>query len=208
MVTTDTTRYWDFGGEENNYISAATTAGYATFSYDRLGIGQSDHPDPYFDVQSATELAILVELTKSLRAGTLHKDIPKPSKTVHVGHSFGSVLSNGLAAAHPELTDGVVLTGFSYEQSYMQNWQLCLGLRLAKEVEPAKWGNLSSGYVTWADKYDNQCAFLTFPYFSVDHLDVAEETKQPFTMGELLSIASIDVAAPGFTGPIQVRLFS
>jgi pimeloyl-ACP methyl ester carboxylesterase len=95
--------YWHFGGPEYNYALAATTAGYATLSYDRLGNGKSPIIDPYNEQQAQVELAILVELTKLLKAGKISPKIPKPAKVVHVGHSYGSLFSKRIAAGHPIL---------------------------------------------------------------------------------------------------------
>ena len=39
--------YWDFspdGGDEYSYVAAAANAGHATFRYDQLGTGLSEHP--------------------------------------------------------------------------------------------------------------------------------------------------------------------
>jgi pimeloyl-ACP methyl ester carboxylesterase len=36
---------------------------------------------------------------------------------VHVGHSWGSVVSYFLAAEHPNNTDGIILTGYSQPPS-------------------------------------------------------------------------------------------
>jgi hypothetical protein len=54
-------RYWDpkLDPENSSYIEAALKAGYSIFTYDRLGAGQSDHPDAYEVVQSPLELDVL-----------------------------------------------------------------------------------------------------------------------------------------------------
>ncbi|QRV83965.1 alpha/beta hydrolase family protein [Ceratobasidium sp. AG-Ba] len=49
--------YWEFGySKEYNFIEAATKAGYAVFTHDRLGVGQSDKPDGLSETQAWTEL--------------------------------------------------------------------------------------------------------------------------------------------------------
>lgn len=80
--------YWDFTSDYS-YVDRAAEAGYATFFYDRLGIGQSEKPDAVDTVQTGLEIAIARTLAQSLRKG----DFAKKSfdKVVGVGHSFGSI---------------------------------------------------------------------------------------------------------------------
>jgi pimeloyl-ACP methyl ester carboxylesterase len=196
--------YWDLDGDEYNYISAATGAGYSTFSYDRLGNGASTIADPYTTVQTVVELAILTELTTLLRAGTISSSIPIPKKVVHVGHSYGSLLSNGMAAKYPDLSDGIVLTGYSLNTTWQLWFEISTSFHLASENQPSRFGNLSSGYLTWGDKYYNQYSFLKYPYFDPKVLDQAEAGKQPFTLGELLTFPLVPFLAPKFAKPVLV----
>jgi hypothetical protein len=90
-------QYWDIPG--SSYVEAAVEAGYATFSYDRLGVGASDHPDPIQVVQSGLQVEIAHQLIQSLRSGSIRNE--SFSKVVGVGHSYGSIQSIGLAAQYP-----------------------------------------------------------------------------------------------------------
>ena len=67
-------RYWDskYQPEKYSYVDATLKAGYSILTYDRLGTGQSDHPDAYDVVQAPLELEILRQLTLMARNGTLH----------------------------------------------------------------------------------------------------------------------------------------
>ena len=70
-----------------------------------------------YDVpQSTVQLAILQQLSSLIRAGNYTGSFGPPSKLVHVGHSYGSLISNGLIATTPGLSDGVILTGISYSK--------------------------------------------------------------------------------------------
>ena len=60
--------YWDIG-PGYSYVDAAAAAGYATFSYDRIGVGKSDHPDPIQVVQGAIQVEIAHLLIQRLRSG-------------------------------------------------------------------------------------------------------------------------------------------
>ncbi|KAF2491010.1 alpha/beta-hydrolase [Lophium mytilinum] len=196
--------YWNFGAPKTtyNYIAAATAAGYATFSYDRVGTGLSSVEDPYNVVQAPFELALLTHLTEGLKSGTLSHLIPKPAKIVHVGHSYGSQLSNALIATRPDLSNGVVLTGFSHNTTFEGLFEVSSGFHLASENQPARFGKRSSGYLTWGDKFANQYSFLKYPNFEPAVLEYAEAHKFPFTLGELVTFGKIPYAATAFTGPI------
>jgi hypothetical protein len=196
--------YWDFGGEENNYIAAANAAGHATLNYDRLGVRKPEHADPYFDVQLGTQIAILKRITELVWSGHLSKHIPVPGKIVHVGHSYGSLITNGLVAASPETSDGIVLTVFSHDSSWTTTLELCLGFEVARESNPERFGALASGYLTWGREYSSQCVFFDYPFFEIEVLKKAEAGKVPFAIAELLSFTSVDIAAPGFRKPVLV----
>jgi len=84
--------YWDlpFNGYNYSYTAiAADKYGYATFSWDRLGIGMSSHDDPVQKIQAWLEVDGLRALTEGLRQGSI-QGVPKFDKVLHVGHSFGS----------------------------------------------------------------------------------------------------------------------
>jgi hypothetical protein len=90
-------QYWDIPGL--SYLEAATAAGYATFSYDRLGVGASDHPDPIQVVQSGLQVEIAHQLIQGLRSGNIGGK--SFLKIVGIGHSYGAIQSIGLAAQYP-----------------------------------------------------------------------------------------------------------
>ena len=102
--------YWDIA-PGNSYADAAAATGYATFAYDRLDVGQSDHPDPIQVVQAFLEVEILHSLVQTFRTGTVggreYKNI------VGVGHSFGSILQVGVNVNYPEDFDAAILTAFT-----------------------------------------------------------------------------------------------
>ncbi|KAI9656022.1 MAG: hypothetical protein M1821_005083 [Bathelium mastoideum] len=199
--------YWSFNfpkDDRRNYsfTAHATLAGFATLSYDRLGYGLSQHEDPYNIIQAQVELAILTSLTKLLREGKLHSGIPIPKKVAHVGHSFGSLLSNGIAVSAPELTDAVVLTGFSHLTQYLQWYVHSTAYHLARLNQPKRFGNFESGWVTWGDQFYNQFNFFTWPFFDPKLLEYAEDNKWPFTVGEFMTSGFVPVVAPEFTKPV------
>ena len=203
--------YWDFYASFNtsdsqySYIAAATAAGYATLSYNRLGISGSTLPDPYSEVQTPAELAVLAQLTILARAGKIQGQITAPAKVVHVAHSMGSILTNALAATYPELSDGVVLTGYLQNFQYQGLFIANTGFTIASQNEPDLFpaSRYGTGYITWPSKWSNQFSFFAYPKFDNAVLDDAEATKQPFPIGELLTFALLgDLQAPRFTNPV------
>jgi alpha/beta superfamily hydrolase len=58
-------------------------------------------------------VAILAELIKFIRAGELpfgSGKVPNPKALVLVGHSFGSVITNGLLSTNPDIADAAIIT--------------------------------------------------------------------------------------------------
>lgn len=110
---------------------------------DRLGIGNSSIADPLSVIQAPAELSAIYEITKMLRMGTL-PNVPRAfTKVVHVGHSFGSQLSYNLAAMYPNVTDGLILTGFSMNSSFTPTIIASWDDKLARLNQPLRFGNVS-----------------------------------------------------------------
>ncbi len=107
--------YWDFAcsacqSDTYSYVQYMAQAGYTTFSYDRLGYGQSDRPLPELvTVQMAAY--ILSQLMTDLKTGA--GGLPTFRQVVLVGHSIGSaVVVDEAADAMLARPDGVILSAF------------------------------------------------------------------------------------------------
>jgi pimeloyl-ACP methyl ester carboxylesterase len=95
-------------------VAYASHEGYPTFAFDRLGNGNSSHPDPITVVQCPAQAEIVHELAKIARAGG--GGFPRPfKKIVFVGGSLGSIIGNILNINHPDDVDATILGGFSRE---------------------------------------------------------------------------------------------
>lgn len=138
--------YWHttFDGGRYSYVDAALAAGYATFSYDRIGSGDSSRP-------------LAVAITAEGQAADLHHVItflrdgaagPRFQNAVAIGHSLGSVTAVLEAAAYHDV-QAVVLTGFSHQVSARKIVQsLTTQFHLAS-LDPKFAGQLSAlGYLT------------------------------------------------------------
>ncbi|KAN0095337.1 alpha/beta-hydrolase [Hyaloscypha variabilis] len=198
-------RYWDSEVDPANYsfVDFAISQGYSVFFYDRLGTGESSKVSGYNDPQAQIQLAILQQLTSLLRAGKYTGVLGVPGKLVHVGHSFGSFLSNALVATTPELSDAAILTGIAYgsaSMTFMEAW----GLRIATQIAPGRWNNRDNGYLTWVDAFGNAAVFFYPGSYDTEVLWYTEDAKQPLAAIELLTPSALRLRAVGFTSPVMI----
>ncbi|KAK7887907.1 hypothetical protein LTR67_009301 [Exophiala xenobiotica] len=216
-------RYWDpeLDRENQSYVEASLKAGYSILTYDRLGAGQSDHPDAYSVVQAPLELEILRQLTLMARNGTLYSfagkaqpaddpvfnGLTRPNKVVHVGHSFGSFLTSALLAKYPSLTDGAIITGYFYGKYLGAPGMASWGVDFAATSSPPF--NRSSGYVVCQKSGIQNLFFGGNPdtAFTPEMLDYGDSLKQPVPIGELASAFHIiGLQGPGLKAPVQFML--
>jgi pimeloyl-ACP methyl ester carboxylesterase len=215
-------RYWDseLNRENQSYVEAALRTGYSILTYDRLGVGQSDHPDAYNVVQAPLELEILRQLTLMARNGTLYSLAGKarpadaafsalktPQKIVHVGHSFGSILTSALIAKYSSLTDGAIITGFLLNQYLGKAGFTTFVVDYAATSSPPF--NRPSGYVVSQKRGVQNIFFGGNPKtaFTPEMLDYGNAIKQPITVGEIASsFQIIGLPAPSFKAPVQYVL--
>lgn len=199
--------YWDFPAAAYNYsyVNAALARNYSTFSYDRLGLGGSSRGDPVNEVQTALEVASLVALTQQLRAAQVPGVAACYEKVVHVGHSYGSIQSYALTAAHAELSDGVALTGFSLALGAFTPAFLYGGNFVqARESGAAALATYPPGYLVSADVTAAQSNFFAPGNFDPAILEAAYTTGQPVTVGELMTIGGATAGNNTFGGPVLV----
>ena len=213
-------RYWDpeLDREKQSYVEAALKAGYSILTYDRLGVGQSDKPDAYDVVQAPLELEILRQLTLMARNGTLYTftekakpadaafdTLTKPSKVVHIGHSFGSFLTSAFIAKYGDLTDGAIITGFVLNK----NLGKCGMAAFAVNHAGSPPYNRPSGYVV-CQKSGIQNIFFagdTDTAFTKEMLDYGDAIKQPVPIGEFASAYHIiGLKGPSLKAPVQYML--
>lgn len=183
-------------------------------TYDRLGTGASDKPDAYDVVQAALQVEILAQLTMAARSGALaaaavahfnHTTIPTFAKVVHIGHSFGSILTAGLLTKYGALSDGAIETGWLVSPHIADYKQASYGWQYAAENDPVKFGNRGSGYIVVGTKSSLQQGFFHAGNFDPKLLTYANQIKQTTTVGEALTAGSIiGLPATSFTGPLQV----
>ncbi|KAK4140675.1 Alpha/beta hydrolase family-domain-containing protein [Dichotomopilus funicola] len=214
-------RYWDaeIKREEYSYVDAALAEGYSIFTYDRLGTGSSEKPDPYDVVQVNIQVEILRYLTELARSGKLVSasktlgDCPdkrlktyKPSKIVHVGHSLGSIISVGLITNYPTESDGLIATGFVMTNIPLPGLNLATwGFEYAPENDPVLFGDRKSGTLVPATKSNMQLNFLRKGTFEPALLDYAWKIRQPVAVSEFASLLSgFGTQGALFKGPLHM----
>lgn len=135
--------YWDlpYNNYNYSYTDVALNNGYCTVAIDRFGIGNSSHGDPLNLIQAPAEVSALYEVTMMLRNGTFPQVNHTFDKVVHVGHSFGSAQTYLLSAMYPNATDGVALTGFSMNATWLAQTLAGWNLHIANLNQPLRFGN-------------------------------------------------------------------
>lgn len=122
---------------------------------------------------------------------------------MHLGHSYGSIQTYGLTAAHPDISDGIVLTGFSQNSSFLPDFQYG-GNFVSAPGTAAFAGKYVDGYLAAGDETGVQTNFFAPGTFSPDILTAAYNGGQPVTVGELLTIAGPVSETNTFEGPVLV----
>lgn len=106
--------YWDFPYEPQtySYVLAANAAGYSTLNIDRIGTGQSSHPDlSVVTVTMDIEAYVLHEIVQDLRSGSIGGQ--QFARVLLVGHSLGSGVVWIEAGTYHDV-DGVIVTGIAH----------------------------------------------------------------------------------------------
>lgn len=193
--------YWDFA-PGYSYVDVAAAHGYATFFYDRLGVGESQKADPIQVLQAPLEVEVAHTLAGLLRNGSVSAN--KFAKVVGVGHSFGSIISSAVTGLYPSAFDAAILTGFSTNSSGNPAFVLGNNFDLANQNNPARFHDLNNGYLVGDTIISTQIGFFRLPEFAAAVLEAADTTKQTVTFGELFTLGAVGGPAPGFTGPVAV----
>ena len=164
LTHTDTlsSQYWDIA-PGYSYIDAAVQAGYATFSYDRVGVGKSEHPDPIQVVQGALSReithAIVILLRQGHLGGKAFRDV------VGVGHGAGSTITQAITTKYPRDFDAVILTGISNLTSYVGTTLAAFDFEIANLDPSGRFQNLSNGYLVPSSTIGIQISYYRYPNF-------------------------------------------
>ncbi|MCJ1310978.1 hypothetical protein MMC25_004647 [Agyrium rufum] len=194
--------YWDTA-PGYSYVDAVADAGYATFSYDALGTGLSDHPDPLQVVQAPLHVEVAHQMIYALREATLEGR--KFKHLTGVGHSAGSTIMQGVTTKYPADYDAIILSGTSTSFASINAATAGFALELARLDPSGRFSQLPNGYFSQGAVVQAvQFSFWRYPNFDPKILQLQFETRQTNTLGELLTLGSIIAPSTGYTGPVDV----
>jgi pimeloyl-ACP methyl ester carboxylesterase len=180
-------------------VSYAANEGYATLAIDRLGNGQSSHPNA-LTTQIPLQVEILHLIIEAARSGNL--PLPEPysgarfDKIIAVGHSLGSMVVNALNWRYAADADGTVLTGYAIF-SALQLGGVLPNVGLAPAI------GLPIGYL----EITSYSGWLWL-FYSEELYDPGLESydwnhRGTATLGEVASIAFGSQKAYHYTGPVN-----
>ena len=155
--------YWDIA-HGYSYVDAAAEAGYATFSYDRVGVGKSEHPDPIQIVQSYPSVEILHSLVSVVNRSAPGTS-PSFKNIIGVGHSAGSIVTQAVTAKYPEDFDAVILTGTSTAVDGVNLALSSFDFTIANQDPAPQFRGIANGYLTAASAQGIQFSFYSYPHF-------------------------------------------
>lgn len=192
--------YWDWPlePERYSYVQAATRAGYATFTYDRLSTGQSDHPDA-LQVTLPAEASVLHQLVQGLRNGAIGGHAF--NKIITVGHSYGSAIS-GIEANTYNDVDGVIISGITHSFAPINPVLVTASLWPAQLDPKFASANLPLGYLTTLPGTRSNLFYYT-PNADPAVIALDETLKDTLTLGQYNTVSdymqassTIDVTVP------------
>ncbi|KAF5696571.1 alpha beta-hydrolase [Fusarium globosum] len=184
---------------EYNFVQHAISKGYSVWFYDRLGTGESEKVSGFTN-QLRKQKAILIQLAKIVKSGQYTGTFGRPDKLAVMGFSFGSFITHFAVAENPTIADAAILTAINYNTTGLNLKGLIRSFvpRVASLQNPRRFGLLNAGYLTWVDTIAQ--INTQYPYYDLPTASYCEEYKQPFAIGEFLTIAHGDFDASGFTG--------
>jgi pimeloyl-ACP methyl ester carboxylesterase len=172
---------WPFEPGTYSYADALMKAGYAVFTFDRIGIGRSSHPAGA-SVTIDANAFVVHQLVQGLRTGSIGTAF---QRVVLVGHSLGSITSLAEASAYHDV-DGVVLTGLSHAVTS----STANTLQFAKANQDPRFAgqNLDDDYLT-TPPGTRLSAFYYAPVTDPQVVALDEATKETVTTAELTTFA-------------------
>ncbi|KKO99260.1 hypothetical protein THAR02_08633 [Trichoderma harzianum] len=205
------------GRDDLSFVKSALDQGYAVLAYDRLGAGLSSLPDAYDYLQVPLQGEVLRALTERALNGTIVTGSEKTGgnssitdytaqKVVHVGHSYGSIVTNWFLARYGSLSAGAILTGFLIDSEFANLKVEIADLSYAPENNPTLFENRTSGYLA----FGSLTAFQA-DSFKKETLDPNvltywnEEIQSSLGVGEVLTLGTgVGDVVADFTGPLQI----
>lgn len=172
-----------------SYIYAATSRGYSTFNWDRLGVGLSDHP-PADKLTLQSHAYVASQIVQKLRAGLIGGRAF--TTVVGVGHSFGAAVLQYLAGTTTvaaNTPDYLILAGFLFTTYTPGLVQLGGSLYTATSDPAFASSGLGSNYLTTMPS-TRGASFFRVAGAETAMITLDETTKQTGTLTERTSLPS------------------
>merc|ERR1712029_1217125 len=115
-----------------------------------------------------------------------------------------SIITEAITAQYPSTLEAAILTGFSTNTTALAPFLQGLNLAIANENQPARFFQLSNGYLVSSNIISQQIGFFRAPGFDPSILKLAELTKGSVTLGELFTQGMAAAPATQFNGPVAV----
>jgi pimeloyl-ACP methyl ester carboxylesterase len=187
---------WPLQPNTYSYAQALMKAGYAVFTFDRIGIGQSSHP-PGASVTIDANAFVVHQLVQGLRSGTIGRAAFK--RVVLMGHSLGSITSLAEVSKYADV-DGVVLTGLSHATPNFDLSAVFAAFYPANQDPRFAGLGLDTNYLTTRPG-TRESLFYNPPETDPNVVALDENTKETVTTAEL---AFAGVFAPGVSRAVHV----
>lgn len=131
-----------------------------TLSYDRLGCGLSEHPDPLNDVQGPAAMEVLHGLFLLSRSGVFGRGF---SKVIGVRHFIGSKTTGATLSKYPANFDAILHTRYAFENAPGAGNVVATGLGSVKDVP--RLHHLPDGYLVPKSREGVHICFFKYPNF-------------------------------------------
>lgn len=116
-----------------------------------------------------------------LRNGNLPTVNRSFNRIVHVGHSFGAAQSYALTAMYPNISDGIVLTGFALNASFVGYFAAGANFQQANLNQPLRFGSAATASVL-----NNVVETFGLTDF-IAPIDLLALPRQPYVNGYLVN---------------------
>lgn len=190
--------YWDFPYQPDtySYVRAAARAGFTTFDFDRIGIGQSTHPLST-EVTIPSNAATIHQAISQLRSGSV--DGTRYDRVVIVGHSLGSLISLYEAGTYHDV-DAVVASGILHTFDPVGVARFVTTLYPAS-LDPKFFGTIvDPGYLTTLPG-TREGSFYYSPNTDPSVVAMDESLKQTATVPEAAGVFAQEL--PGVLQPVS-----
>jgi pimeloyl-ACP methyl ester carboxylesterase len=188
-----------------SWADYAIEQGYPVLAIDRLGNGESDHPNSITVVQYPAQLSQIHSVLQMARSGQIPGVPTRFEEIIYVGHSYGSILGNALNRVYPDDADATILTGFSNFFITVIPGVFAQAAPLPADIEqPSRFGDLDPGYL----EFTVQDYFYNLFYYPGEYdpnfASYDWSNRGTISAGEAATILLTGNTATGYTCPVLV----